>query len=120
MTETTLAEWLERQLRRREWSRSDLARHLGVGTGTVSKWFNGRQPSPEYIDRIADVLGADRDLVLSLAGHRALDEELDPESPAGRIHALVDRMEWTDEKVIAIEGLLQMYLEADRKKRVRR
>lgn len=117
MGEPSFGQWLARQLVRREWSGADLSRRLGTGTSTVSMWIRDvRNPSPASSERIADALGVDRDVVLSLAGHRPLDEEVDPDSPAGRIHSLVDRIEWTDEKVIAIEGLLLMYVDADRKK----
>ena len=121
LNEPSFGKWLGRQLVRRHWSGADLSRQLGTGTSTVSMWLRDvRTPSPASSERIADALGVDRDVVLALTGHRTLDEEVDPDSPAGRIHSLVDRIEWTDEKVIAIEGLLQMYLEADRKKQVRR
>lgn len=115
VTDITLAAWLDRQLARREWSRADFARHLGVGTGTVSKWFGGRQPSPEYSDRIADVLGADPDVVLALAGHRHLDEEVDPDSSEGRITAKVRRIAWTEERVRFVENLLDSMLDTDRR-----
>lgn len=117
MNEPSFGKWLVRQLQRREWTGADFARRLGTGNSTVTMWLGGtRTPSSSSSERIADALGVDRDVVLALAGHRPLDEEVDPDSPAGRIHSLVDRINWTDEKVIAIEGLLQMYLDADRKR----
>ena len=35
------SEWLEKELRQRDWSRSDLARAMGVDTAVVSNIMNG-------------------------------------------------------------------------------
>lgn len=67
----TFGAWLESQLLRREWSRSDFARRLGTRPATVSRWILGvRTPDPESCEKIADVLFVDVDEVLAIAGHR--------------------------------------------------
>src|SRR5919112_753126 len=64
-------EWLRGQLRRRGWNAAELGRRLQVPSGTISRWMTGeRQPSSRSCDLLADVLGVDLDLVLTLAGHR--------------------------------------------------
>jgi transcriptional regulator with XRE-family HTH domain len=96
----SLPKWLQGQLDRREWSQADFARKLGVSTGLVSNWFTGvRRPNPESCARIADVLFADRDEVLAIAGHRDPDLDLDA---LDRFHRIVDpyarEIDWTDEE----------------------
>jgi transcriptional regulator with XRE-family HTH domain len=116
-TSESLAEWLKRQLARKEWSQADFARHLNTTNGVVSRWLRGeRIPSPEYCDRIADVLDFDRDVVLALAGHRPLAEAIDPESPKARIMALADRVEWTEDRAAGVEALFRSFLDNDRRK----
>jgi transcriptional regulator with XRE-family HTH domain len=50
---------------------ADLSRRLETPNATVARWVAGtRRPSPESCDRLADVLHADLDTILALAGHR--------------------------------------------------
>lgn len=49
-------------------SQSASARRLGYTHGWISQVVNGGRPSREFVDRVADVYGADRDELLSLAG----------------------------------------------------
>lgn len=77
---------------------------------------NQRTPSTSSSDKIADVLGVDADLVLAMAGHRPLDDEIDPESVAARIMSLVARVHWNDDRIAAIEGPLQAFIDADKRK----
>lgn len=69
--------WLQSQLRRREMNQSELARKLETSSSAVSGWVRqGRVPTPESCDKIADALGIPVDEVLMAAGHRprGLDE----------------------------------------------
>lgn len=102
-----IARWLRRKLAAREWSPADFARHLGVRSGTVSRWLNAMQPpSPAFCDRIADLLHEDPDLVLTLAGHRPEPRRLDPDDPRRRIVAKVKRVELNEERVAYLDRLL--------------
>jgi transcriptional regulator with XRE-family HTH domain len=71
----TFADWLARELVRREMSQSDFARKIGASTGRVSEWLSGRRrPSPGSLDKITDALpGADLDYLLSIAGYRPIE-----------------------------------------------
>jgi transcriptional regulator with XRE-family HTH domain len=112
---TPLSDWLRKQIRRRQWSQSDLARELGVGTGTISRWMNGRQPDTRYCERIADVFGVEADLVLTLAGHRPEVEPIDPDDPVERICGLLRRARLTLEQFDAVEGMVDRYRGWNRK-----
>lgn len=95
VTEHDLVTFLEQELRRREWSSADFARRMGVSTGSVSMWMTRkRTPGPKSIERMADVLYADPDLLLSLAGHRPAIYEVDPDSREARAAHLVTRIDW--------------------------
>lgn len=108
--------WLKRQLERREWRQVDLAKRADISTTSVSHYLNGnRIPDPVTCDRIADALGADRDLVLALAGHRPPVDPIDPNDPAMVISGRARRVRWTRERLDSILALLDMYLDADRR-----
>ncbi len=98
--------WLRQELRRRKWKQADLARRMNASTGAVSQWVNGiRVPLPESCERLADVLGADVDYVLALAGHRPTgrDDEADPERAA--LIASLLRAELTPERAAELRAL---------------
>jgi hypothetical protein len=78
-------------------------------------WIAGtRVPDPSSIDRVADVLGVDLDLVLALAGHRPPDTELDPDDPAATVIALVKQVQWNDERLETITSILERMKKFDR------
>lgn len=107
--------WLAQQLAWREWTQADFVRRTGFSSGIVSQWMNGRKvPSSESVDRIADVLGADLDMVLALAGHRPNVEARDPDDPGEQLAGMVRRVRWTTERRRVIETALRIYLEYDR------
>lgn len=114
--------WLERQLARRDWSPAEFARRLGMNTGTVSRWMTGsRRPRTDACDKIADVLGVDVDVVLTMAGHRPPDIELDPDSATARLMPLIEQIDW-DARPGRLEGLefeLRQMIEWDRMKKDR-
>jgi|GEM_PF-2522505 len=113
--------WLKRQLRRREWSQSEFARRLGTAPGVVSHWVRGdRVPDPASCDRIADVLGVDVDLVLTLAGHRPAVEPLAPDDERRELLGYLKRLQLTPDRVTALRGVLRGWLEADLRERERR
>lgn len=117
MTGEQLSYWLKRQLVRREWTQADFSRRLDTSPGNVSRWIKGeRVPDPASIDKIADVLGVDLDLVLALAGHRPPDTELDPDDPASRIIALVKQVQWTEERAETITATLERFRKFDRQR----
>lgn len=117
MSDGNFPRWLKRQLDRREWTQAELARRLGTGSGVVSHWVRGqRVPDPSSVDKLADILGVDRDLVLALAGHRPADTELDPDDPAAAICALVRQIEWNDERAETITATLERFRKFDRQR----
>lgn len=113
------AAWLKARMRGRQWTASDLARALDVGTGTVSRWLRAVQPpAPAYCDRIADVFGVEADLVLTLAGHRPATEPLSPDDPRARLVALLKRVDLDrDERAWLLELQLTGWLDFDRNER---
>lgn len=113
-SDAPLGRWMTQELRRRDWTHADFARRLGVGSGTVSRWFSGRRPNTRYCDLIADVLVADTDYVLALAGHRSEDAPLKPNDPKQRIIGLVKRVRLTEDRAAGLEGTLRGWIELDR------
>ena len=111
-------EWLRGQLRRRGWNAAELARRLHVPSGTISRWMTGeRQPSSRSCDLLADVLGADLDLVLTLAGHRPGPEAPAPDDQRATIIALLERINLTPDRAAGLQGTLTSWLELDREER---
>ena len=105
-------EWLQNQLTQREWRAAELARRLGVPSGTVSRWLSGeRQPTPRSCDRLAAILGIDADLVLSLGGHRPGAQPIPPNDPRERIITLLQRLELTPSQAAGLEAMLRAWLD---------
>lgn len=116
----TFGDWLRRELGRREWIGADLARRMGSSNGTVSNWLTGKRvPSPETVQRIAMVLGADSDYLLALAGHRQADPYYDPNSPEAKLLPFIRQIEWTDEAFEMIRRQLEFLAEVQRGERDR-
>jgi transcriptional regulator with XRE-family HTH domain len=112
------AEWLRTQLRRRGWNAAELARQLHVPSGTISRWMSGeRQPSSRSCDLLADVLGVDLDLLLTLAGHRPGPEAPGPDDQRADIIALLERITLTPDRAAGLLGTLTSWLELDREQR---
>lgn len=111
--------WLQRELDRREMRPADFARLADVNPSLVTRWLHGTTPSPESCDLIADVLGADLDLVLGLAGHRANVDELEPDDPVVELRSLVNRIEWQHHQaeLKLIRAQLELLRKEDRERR---
>ncbi len=110
--------WVRQRIRQREWSQADLARKLDVPNSTVARWLNGkRRPTPESCDLIADVLGADLDQVLALAGHRPNLDAIPIDDPRATIIALVRRVDLDDqERFEHMLETLQRWIRQDRER----
>jgi transcriptional regulator with XRE-family HTH domain len=50
-----IAEWAERRAKKQ----ADIVRALGADKGTVSRWFDGVIPTPDYLDQLAGFLQVD-------------------------------------------------------------
>lgn len=113
----TIGRWLQRELDSRDWLGADLARKIGSSNGTVSNWITGaRKPNPETIQRIADVLNADVDYLLTLAGHRPADPYFDPDAPEARLLPYIRAVDWDrhPEQLETIVKILEWLVEVDR------
>lgn len=113
-TDENLQSWLRRQLKRREWLQSELARRTGLSDSSISQYLSGnRIPDPITCDKIADALGADRDLVLALAGHRPPDTPIDPDDPRERVIALIRRARIDQFRADTLEVLIREWMRHD-------
>jgi transcriptional regulator with XRE-family HTH domain len=109
LTDPDIATWLRHQLARREWSGADLARRLNVSTGRVSEWTSGkRRPNPQTCIRLADVLGADPDTVLAIAGHRIALEPL--EDPKEELIALIRRADLSETMIAGLTAMMREHI----------
>jgi transcriptional regulator with XRE-family HTH domain len=115
---TEFASWLRAQLWRRRWNDAELTRRLGLASGTVSRWMSGeRRPSSRSCYLIADLLGADIDLVLTLAGHRPGPAPAAPDDTRAALVALLQSVDLTPDRAAGLEATLQAWLEMDRARR---
>ena len=103
-------EWLLDQLASRDWRQADLARAIGVDPSQVSRWINGKDvPSAPNAIRLADALGADRDFVLDLTGHRPLPQ-LPPDLSDPRVLFFAAHAKaLTDEEWAVIRSLIEQF-----------
>lgn len=111
--ERSFAEWMNRELLRRDWNQSDLVRRTGLSSSTLSRFATGKRiPSPKQADLIADVLGVDLDTVLAVAGHRPNPDPDDPPEVADLI-ALLRRIRMDRRKEAMIRANLLAILAWD-------
>jgi transcriptional regulator with XRE-family HTH domain len=65
----TLGEWLEEQLKSRDWKPADLTHRAGIGSGTLSNILTGtRNPGPEVCVALARALNEPPERIFRLAG----------------------------------------------------
>jgi hypothetical protein len=89
-----------------------------VPSGTISRSLTGeRQSSWRSCDLLADVLGVDLDLVLTLAGHRPEAAASEPDDQRAAIIALLERITLTPDRAAGLQGTLTSWLELDREQR---
>lgn len=116
MNRPTFAGWLAARLAQAEWKPSEFARRIGKHPPTVSRWLNGEaQPDTTSCDIVADVLNADLDYVLTLAGHRPATAPVD--ATRERLIGKLNRLRLTRDAVIPLESLLDGLLAAQREAR---
>lgn len=109
------ATWVQGHLRSREWNDSDFARKMGIEPSVVSRWMTGkRRPSPASCDLIADALGVDTDVVLTLVGHRPATNPPAPRDEREEIVALLWRIEPNPDRLGGLRATLQDWYERDR------
>jgi transcriptional regulator with XRE-family HTH domain len=107
----TFGDWLAGQLLSREWSKAEFARRLGVSNGDVSRWVRGvRIPRPDTVDKIADVLGVDVDLALTMAGHRPPVFRIEPGTPEARLLPLIRQVPWDERQLRMFEEQLRILI----------
>lgn len=109
------AAWVHAQLRSREWNATDLANRMGKEPSVVSRWLSGqRRPNSESCDLIADALGVDTDVVLTLVGHRPGKQPISPTDEREAIIDLLWLIEPTQDRLGGLKGTLQNWYEIDR------
>lgn len=109
--------WLLSEIRRAGMNQTEFAGAVKTSGTTVSRWIHGRMPNGRYIERIADVLVLDYDLVATKAGYRPRELlEIDPESATARLMPLIEQIDW-ETRPGRLEGLefeLRQMIEWDR------
>lgn len=106
--------WFRRQLLEREWTQADFARRSGIAHNVISQWATGRRlPSPESCQTIANHMYLPLDEVLRAVGirpgvSRAPDH-------LTRIRAMIERVNWTPDRLNGLQSLLESWIEFDRR-----
>jgi transcriptional regulator with XRE-family HTH domain len=103
--EPSFQEWMQEELRRREWRQADFARAAGIDVSMISRWLRGRRPDPASLERIAAALGFDLDTLLTLAGHRPRAPR-DDDPRVATLIAKVRQVTWTAERFLIVDALL--------------
>lgn len=98
-------DWLRQELMQRGWRQADFARATGVDVSMISRWLHGRRPDPGSLERVAETLGLDLDGLLSMAGYRQRPRDDDPR--VATLMAKVRQVEWTPERFLIVDALLE-------------
>jgi transcriptional regulator with XRE-family HTH domain len=68
-TVSGFSQWLESEMKARDWRQKDLIVHSGIGSGLISQFLSGqRTPGVETCRAIAKALGLKEITVLKIAG----------------------------------------------------
>lgn len=107
--------WLASEIRRRGLNQSEFAKLVGVGTSTVSRWINGRLPEASLLERIADVLVLDYDILATRAGYRPRELlEMDPDSAEAQLLPYIRAIEWSERELEMVKAQLRFLAEVQR------
>ncbi len=109
MSSEHFGKWLERELEKRSWSMSELARRCDVSHPTISRVVGGvRDPSPDLCRAIAEAFDMPEERVFRIAG--LLSELPAPEDdfPFGQIYDLMKRLP-SDERLEILEYIRWRY-----------
>lgn len=110
MTTERFPIWLARQLDRRNWSQTDLAKKVGTNSSVVSRWVRGeRIPSTRSVEKIAEAFDVDPDYVLAISGHRPNDLD-DEDELKEELVAMIEAhpKPVSDRLIIAIRSILEL------------
>ncbi len=95
----TFTDWLEHELKKRDWRLSNLAKKAGIDTGSVSRILNGtRQPGPEVCRAIARAFNYSPEIVFRQA--RLLPPAPEPDLEVEEAIRLFEQLAADDRKRI--------------------
>jgi transcriptional regulator with XRE-family HTH domain len=66
---SALREFIHEQMRLRGWNYSEFARAIGTDGSVISRWIRDRRPSPAMTRQMAQRLGVDEQMLMTLVGH---------------------------------------------------
>lgn len=98
------------------WAQGALAKHIGVGQQTVSRWESGDAvPRPRTVREIASVLGLDAGLLLVKAGYLRPDEMPDSVDSRGQLDRIAAKYARLDSQSQAtIDTMIDVMLRQQR------
>jgi len=106
MDSLEFANWLEGEIKKREWKPADLARVAKINAGTLSNILNGlRGAGPDFCTSIADALGLPPEFVFRKAGLLPPKPEVDPVGQE-LLHHLDDLGEGDRQRILTIVRVL--------------
>lgn len=69
MESIRFSEWLQNELKKRNWSKADLARNSHLSSGTIARIMNEtRNPGPDVLKSISRALNIPTNIVFEIAG----------------------------------------------------
>lgn len=116
-SDMTMSDLIRARRMELDWSQGDLARKLGVGQQTVSRWEAATAvPRPRTIKSIAEVLGLNARELLALAGYLTEEELPNPSGnhEAVRYDRISTKLSQLDERERnMVENLIDTMLRGD-------
>lgn len=104
--------WLRSAIVARGMTQNQFASAIGASKSSVSRWVHGDAPKGEFIEKIADVLVLDYDLVATKAGYRPSELLDDPTGKAEEeLLPLIRKIEWSEVTLGQVKRQLDFLLE---------
>jgi transcriptional regulator with XRE-family HTH domain len=108
--------WLQREMDKREWSMSDLARNAGISRGAVANIMRGdRNPGVNVCEGIAKALKVSPEIVYRQAG--ILSPAVDPNERAQELVHLFNLMGLEDQEETIDYARLRLKRQEEREKK---
>lgn len=108
-------QWLATAIDEEGWSPSEAGRAFGVSHTTVGRWLQGATPRYEHLEKIANALRLDFEVVLAEARKQPFSSYSDLDETKSRLRNLVNEVTWTPEREYSVRRILEGYIEFDQK-----
>jgi transcriptional regulator with XRE-family HTH domain len=103
-----LRNFIHEQMRLRGWNYSEFAKAIGTDGSVISRWIRDRRPNPAMTRQMAQRLGVDEQMLMTLVGHISPPRsDVTPEQ--ADLIAKLRQAKLNKERYVTLDMLLEHY-----------